>query len=354
MASRRHFLRHCLASSAGLVWASRIWAGDKAEAKKPEPVVTPAAQKAIASGLKYLKEQQHKDGSFGTAAFVGNVGITSLCGLAMLSAGHRPGAGAFGQVLDSALDYVVGQEDPKQRGFLFNPKASPHGPMYNHGFAVLLLARAHGHVADKKQAANLTAVLGRAVGLTVASQNAEKGWRYRPESKDSDLTVTAGQVCALRAAQDVGIKMPKEVLEGAADYVKKCQNPDGGFRYMVHGPAGVSSYARTAAGLLALYSAGVTRGQEVERGLALLLKSRPDAKVPRPDMHYYFGHYHAALATWAAGGNARKEWYPATRDELVGRQGEDGSWKDQICAHYATAMALIVLQAPNGFLSPKF
>ena len=37
-------------------------------------------------------------------------------------------------------------------------------------------------------------------------------------------------------------------------------------------------WARTAAALLALYSAGVTRGQEVERGLAYLLKNRPDPK----------------------------------------------------------------------------
>ena len=33
------------------------------------------------------------------------------------------------------------------------------------------------------------------------------------------------------------------------------------------------------------------------------------------------------------------------------RQRGDGSWADQICVHYATAMALLVLQISNNYLS---
>ena len=112
MWSRRHFLSHCTATSAGLLWAAHVRANDKPEAKKAEPLLTPAAQKAIESGMKWLKEQQHKDGSFGTAAYRGSVGITSLCGLALLSGGHRPGIGVFGPALDTALDFVLSKEDP--------------------------------------------------------------------------------------------------------------------------------------------------------------------------------------------------------------------------------------------------
>jgi hypothetical protein len=352
MWSRRDFLHLCAASSAGLAGEGLGRADDKPAEKKPESLLTPKAKAAIASGLKYLQKQQHKDGSFGTAAYRGNVGITSLCGLALLSGGHQPGAGAFGTVLDRALDFVLSQEDPRRKGYLHNPKASPHGPMYNHGFAVSFLATASGKVGDRKRAAKVDEVLRRAVKLTLASQNAEKGWRYTPDSHDSDVTATACQVCALRAARDAGVGVPRAALAGAAGYLKKCQDRSGGFHYMrVHGAA-KPGWARTAAALLALYCAGVTRGQEVERGLAFLLKNRPNPQLR--DVHSSFGHYHAALATWAAGGEARKTWYTASRDELIGRQGADGSWLDQICKHYGTATALIALQAPGGVLSPEF
>ena len=54
---------------------------------------------------------------------------------------------------------------------------------------------------------------------------------------------------------------------------------------------------------------------------------------------------------WTAGGDYWKEWYPLIRDELLSRQNTDAaSWLDQICSHYGTAMACIILQVPNNYL----
>jgi len=246
----------------------------------------------------------------------------------------------------------MSQEDPREKGFLINRDSSPHGAMYNHGFGVVFLAAAHGKVRDKKRGEKVREVLERAVALTLKSQNAEKGWRYLPSSKDSDLTVTAGQMHALRVARDAGVGVPKAALEGAAGYVKKCQDRDGGFRYMAAG--GSPNWIRTGAGLLALYSAGVTRGAEVDDALKYLLKHVPDPKAPSKELFALFGHYHAALATWAVGGDVRKKWYEAARDELIERQKADGNWTDNVDPHGATALALIALQAPHGLLSPEF
>ncbi|NDE64156.1 MAG: prenyltransferase, partial [Chlamydiae bacterium] len=44
------------------------------------------------------------------------------------------------------------------------------------------------------------------------------------------------------------------------------------------------------------------------------------------------------------------DWFPYIRDELITRQRPDGSWFDQVCGHYATAMACLVLQTPNNYL----
>src|SRR3989442_10206478 len=75
------------------------------------------------------------------------------------------------------------------------------------------------------------------------------------------------------------------------------------------------------------------------------------------EAHYYYGHYYAAQAMWTAGGRYWQEWYPAIRDELLRNQGgiavrrNDGSWHDgNLCPHYCTAMALIILQIPNNYL----
>ena len=71
-------------------------------------------------------------------------------------------------------------------------------------------------------------------------------------------------------------------------------------------------------------------------------------------MHYFYGHYYAAQAMWIAGGNYWQQWYPAIRDELLNtnwRNRNEGSWyNNQICPHYCTAMALIILQIPNNYL----
>ena len=51
--------------------------------------------------------------------------------------------------------------------------------------------------------------------------------------------------------------IPKETVENCIRYVKQSQNPDGGFRYMLQG--GASSFPRSAAGVVALFSAAVGR-----------------------------------------------------------------------------------------------
>ena len=75
--------------------------------------------------------------------------------------------------------------------------------------------------------------LSLAVQLIVDSQNKEGGWRYNPKKEDADISVTACQVMALRAAHNAGLHVPQETMKKAVEYVKKCQNRDGGFCYML-------------------------------------------------------------------------------------------------------------------------
>jgi prenyltransferase beta subunit len=319
-------------------------------------MITPRADQAIERGLAYLNARQHGDGSFGTLGYAGNVAVTSLAALAFMSGGSQPNRGPYGQAVTRALRFVLSQENRTgiHPGFLHNPNASPHGPMYGHGFATLFLAEVSGMVHDKALREEVTSKLHKAVKLILDGQNFEGGWRYMPNSRDADISVTICQIMALRAARNSGVAVPRSQVDKCVQYVKSCQNrSEGYFRYMRQGMGGggPQGFARTAAGVVALYSAGVYKGPEIERGLDFLQRnSTAIGGFGRPDMHYFYGHYYAVQAMYTAGGQYWEKWYPAIRDELIGRQQPDGSWLDQICIHYATAMACIILQVPNNYL----
>src|SRR5437660_12399613 len=231
-------------------------------------------------------------------------------------------------------------------GFVAVPGSSTDGRMYSHGFGTLFLAEAYGmtHRPEVREK------LEKAVQLIIDTQNNEGGWRYQPVRRDADLSVTICQINALRAARNAGMFVPKETVEACIRYVKQSQNPDGGFRYMLQG--GASAFPRSAAGVVALYSAAVYDAKEVESGVGYLKQFMPEIKLGSRYSHYYYGHYYAAQAMWIRGGDDWATWYPAIRDELVRRQSmsSGGYWADSICNEYGTAMALIILQMPNNYL----
>ena len=166
---------------------------------------------------------------------------------------------------------------------------------------------------------------------------------------NADLSVTICQIMGLRAARDAGLHVPDDVRTKCIEYVKKCQNADGGFRYQTTGSGG-STFALTAAGVVSLYSAGIYDGEPIEKALKWLLDHMP-SKTTSNSNYFFYGQYYAVQAMWHAGGDYWDKWYPAIREILLARQAEDGSWPDaEVCPEFGTAMALIILQIPNNFL----
>lgn len=363
MYTRRAFLKTAALGLAG----GGLWAAEDRQPRLPDGeaargMITPAAQQAIDRGLAYLARSQHDDGSFGTGQYHGNVAITSLAALAVMAGGNEPGRGPLGKVVTRALEYVLDQEQRAPAGYLHHRMDNSHGPMYGHGFGTLFLAEVYGTLHEKELRGHTRDTLKRAVDLIVRSQNDRGGWRYTPGSREADISVTICQIMALRSARNAGFSVPKATVDRCVRYVKSCQDlRSGGFRYMDLMAQG-TAFARTAAGVAALFSAGVYKGPEVEAGLQYLMRWLRSSRFAGHDMYYFYGHYYAAQAMWTAGGSYWSEWFPAIRDELVlgtgredafGRprqQRGDGSWYDQLCTHYGTAMACIILQVPNNYL----
>lgn len=371
--SRRNFLRLGTTGAAAGVLG---WAG---HAQQPAPPAAPGSatrsrsgaefitadtQAAIDRGLEYIARNQLADGSFsdldrGDQIRAASVGITSLAALALMSAGNQPGRGKYGRNLSRAVDYVAGKANGPVPGFLTTAESQPRhasqpAPAYSHGFGTLFLSEVCGMLPSSARDGKVRGALEQAVAYTVAAQNKEGGWRYEPNASFADVSVTTAQMMALRAAKNAGLFVQKKVMDNGAKYVKGCQQDDGGFSYW-KGQGGGSAFARTAASIVALYSAGVYEGREVERGLRYLQQFTPGrAFSPReiPPQHYWYGHYYAALAMWTAGDDHWTPWLPAIRDELLAKsRASGGAWIDVTYGSvYATAMALIILQLPNNYL----
>ncbi len=344
--SRRRFLGQSAILGAGLS-ALPLSGLAQNEALDPEltavDVITPETQAAIDRGLRYLSARQNNDdGSFGDGGYSRNVATCALAGMAFMAGGSTPGRGAYGENVSLCVSYIL--ENAREDGFIIAPGAASHGPMYGHGFATLFLAEVYGMSPDMR----VREVLSKAVEVIVNSQNDEGGWRYQPQRHEADISVTICQIMALRAARNAGVYVPAETVDLCIDYVKRCQNPDGGFMYMIQG--GESAFPRSAAGIVALYSAGIYEGDEIENGLDYLMQHVPRTDSVSRQTHFFYGHYYAVQAMWHAGGSRWQNWYPAIRDVLIEQQLSDGHWVDSICQEYGTAMACIILQMPNNYL----
>jgi hypothetical protein len=312
-------------------------------------VINPETQQAIERGLAWLARRQvvsgREDGAFGHGGYAGGVAVGSLGGLAFMMSGNPPGQGPLGKSIDRCIRFLT--SCTTDSGYIAVPGGGQDN-MYGHGFGMLFLSEAYGMSAEREIDKLVGEKLRRAVKLTCACQNDAGGWRYQPVKSDADLSVTISQIMGLRAARDAGIHVPDDVRKKCIEYVKQCQNADGGFRYQLSG--GVSTFPLTAAGVVSLYSAGIYDGEAIEKGLAWLMKHLP-GKTSGTMSYFYYGHYYAVQAMWHAGGDYWQKWFPAIRDALLSRQNGDGSWPDpEVCPEFGTAMACIILQMPNNFL----
>ncbi|MFO0873520.1 MAG: prenyltransferase/squalene oxidase repeat-containing protein [Phycisphaerales bacterium] len=313
-----------------------------AENNPTQDEMSPELAAAITRGLAALRALQNADGSFGRGRYARHVAVTSLAAIAFMADGNLPGRGEHGDVVARALEFVL--QNATETGLIATEGSDQ--VMYGHGFATLFLGEIYGM---NQQDTRVRDALVRAVDLIVKTQNDEGGWRYNPVPNDADISVTICEVMALRSARNAGIKVPKETIDRAVEYVRDCQAPDGGFKYMRR--TGTSDWPRTAAGIAALFYAGIYEDEAINRGLEYLTSTALPGTPNVRTNHYFYGQYYSVQAMYLAGGKHWALWWPAIRGQLLGSQAADGAWVDQHHGSaYGTAMALIVLQMPKRYL----
>lgn len=324
----------------------------------PSNLLTPGTVNAVERGLNYLaKNQDAETGAWlndvgyklNTSYRVDNenaphVGVTSLACLAFMSAGNLPGRGRYGENVRRGLDFVLSCVHP-HTGYI-----SKYGTrMYSHAFATLFLAQVYGTTHDPLVREKLQS----SIDLITKCQNEKGGWRYMPIAMDADMSVTVCQVQALRSARNVGLKVSKNTIDRALEYIRRSADTySGGFKYQDL-PIRQSrvTFAVTAAGITSMHGAGVYEDYLLRKGLNYLMN--PPAHEPHPPSHHYFyfyGNYYAAQAMFIAGEPYWSRWYGQVRNELIRVQQGSGAWEDNTGYNCPTALAVIILQLPNRYL----
>lgn len=328
---------------------------------------------AVKKALQWLAANQNEDGSWtGSIGFKLNqsyeiessdkhhVGVTALCGMAFLAGGHLPGRGEFGATLTKLTDFILTCVD-EHSGFVNRDGTR----MYSHAFATLYLAEVVGMTKES----DLRDKLQRAVDLIVRSQNALGSWRYEPFAVESDMSITVCQLMALRAARNIGIKVPRSTIDRAIKYVQLSYvdqdyptdfyNSDnyyflrrGSFMYQRTDQNTRSSFALTAAGIASLYNAGVYSDDRLRESLDVLQESFSLLEGRERHYFYWYGNYYAVQAMYVAGEPYWSRYYKRIRRDLLANQMRDGRWQNDVGPGdaFGTAVASIILQVPFKYL----
>ena len=340
----------------------------KAEELKPEELakkVTSAREK----GLDWLTQNQNADGSWGKSY---TIGITSMSCLAYLSATDEPYTGERGKALVKGLRFLLANQ---KEGMFLTQGQGVRTWIHNQGFATLALSEAYGRGLFCKIKPDIdTKKIRGAIVLSLKeiakNQSASGGWWYTPGELNRDEGATT--VCAVQAlvsSENYGIDIDTKVIDRGFEYLKKSQNKDGSFNYILGD--GTSMKGGTASDVATLALMKKYDFTVMINGYNYLLKFTPKA-MSAPHVPWYFpywGHYYGTMGMHLLGQEYKADkgfrtntakYIAQTQQELLAWQQADGGWpnkgwiKDQEKGEtdaYATSFATMALFVPESRLS---
>lgn len=302
-----------------------------------------AVVSAVERGLAYLAESQRADGSY-EDQYGRSTGIVSLVGMAYLSAGYMPDQGKYSQTLERCLKYIL---ESQHGNGLLDRGDSGHGLMYAHNIATLFLSECSGMVAPETQE-KLDRVLARATKLVLSAQAMPKneqhqgGWRYKPDSRDSDLSCSGWALMALRSAKLNGAGVPDDAIQSAVDYVLRNHDKEKGtFGYT--DPWGHHE-TLTGCGLLCLeLSGGHGMPSTYKAGDTILNTYK---QIPG-HAHEYYANYYNSQAMFQLGGRFWQQYSDWMYSHYLPKQNPNGSWASGRDGNaYSTSMMLLSFTVP--------
>jgi len=357
---------------------------------RPSPTV-PAPEEtirqAVRRGVKFLLDDQNKNGSWGSATRTKSLNIyapvpgshqafraatTSLCISALIqSRDVRP---EVAEAIQAGEDWLIEN--------LRRVRRANGDAIYNvwaHAFAIeaLIDLRGFGELTEDRDE-TLRELLSSQVDMLVRFESVDGGWGYydfraqarTPSSNPTSFTSATGLI-ALKRARDIGVEVPDKLLERATKCIQRQRKPDFTYLYSFQGPTKArpmrsinrpgGSLGRSQACNLALRTVGDEKITDevlnvwldrlfARNGWLDIGRKRPiphESHFAVAGYFYYFGHWYAARTFPLLQPEDRQRHQAQMSRLMVDLQETNGSWWDyplyDYHQPYGTSMAIMTM-----------
>lgn len=298
---------------------------------------------SIRRGLDFIARGQIETGSFDSSPARAYAGIPALCGMAFLAAGETPNSEPYGPVILRIVDHLteIARKDDSYMGV-------NGGKMYSHCIATLFLSEISGMVNSNYQA-KIDALLPKATKLILNAQAVQKapshsgGWRYEPNSTDSDMSCSGWALMALRSARLNGAPVPEESIQNAVNYLFSHHNAQtGSFGYQ---DTNGNAQTLTGAGLLCLELCGKHGDPATLRAASYIDRNY---LALQSCSYRLYGLYYASQGLFQIGGDSWKSFSDWMYSYWIPLQKNNGCWDvgEAGCPYYQTALVVLSLTVP--------
>ena len=342
-------------------------------------------ESAISKASSFLKNDQNKDGSWGSphqtkglnifAPVPGShrafrLAVSALCLHALLE--HQKNNENFKRTISIGAEYLL-----KNLGNL--RRASPMAiyNVWSHAFGIQALVSLYNSQSSLSQRDSIRKLIDQQIQMLKKYESIDGGWGYydfnaqtKQPSGSSISFVNATVLIALKEAESIGIKVPDQMVSKALKAINRQRLPDHSYLYGeylkyrprrgINRPAG--SLGRSHACNLALQVWG---DKSVTNQIHKLCLDRLferngwlDVARKRPIPHeswfavagyfFYYGHLYASLCIEQLPAKDKEEYQSKLANVLLPLQEKNGSWWDfpfyNYHEQYGTGMALLSLK----------
>lgn len=321
---------------------------------------TAACEAAVMKSLRWLKDNQASDGSWGEK---NKPAMTGLALLAYFGHCETPASAEFGESCLKGIVYLVNLG--AKNGGKMASNFTENGWCYEHAIATYALGEAATFCKEiKVEIPSLMEVTEKAGQYIIDNQNKNGGWAYlyTKEGGHTDVSVSGWQIQALKACShaDLKFKGMSGCINKALDYLTTCQADNGGFGYTTSKkPVEGDYFTLTGVGMLCNQMWGKSARNEVRKGAKYVLdNTKFDYNTKESDLYV---HYYESQAMMQRGGEEWKTYNDLFRDQILNNQEEDGSWKQPGFGGafagggqgktYRTCLATLMLEVYYRFLN---
>lgn len=308
----------------------------------------PDVQRVVQRGLEWLASHQSRRGNWTANGGRYPTAMTAMAGVALLCEGSTTTQGKYAANIRAAVNYLVDRSRPN--GLIGDPNLDDRYT-YGHGFSMLFLSQVLGEEEDLERREQLVDVLTRAVTFCGQAQTEAGGWGYVSAADGQQFdegSTTITQVQGLRGCRNAGIVVPKEIIDKAVNYIRKCTLPDGAVQYNIKGGGGRP--AITAAAIACLFNAGEYDDELVPR-LQRYCDKNLSSITNEGFGHWHYAHYYYSQVLYREGGKRWQDYRNKIVERLLKEANPDGSWSQgYIGPVYTTAINLTILQLENAAL----